>query len=140
MGTLLRKYFIFLLILCLYACQNTDDGKGDSEETQTYQKSSYTDEGKIVFRRCASCHSLEKDKHRAGPSLYLIFGKRSGTTPYFPYSQKMKSAEIYWDRAALKKFLFAPREMIPGNRMAFQGIKDDKDLEALLDFLAEKTK
>ena len=52
----------------------------------------------------------------------------------------MKASDIYWDRAALKKFLHSPRQVIPGNRMAFPGFKNDEDLEAILSFLEENAR
>lgn len=94
----------------------------------------------IFMTRCASCHSLQKDERRAGPSLYLILGRKAASTHQFPYSRAMRESEIVWDRASVKQFLKNPRLMVPQNRMAFVGIEDENDIDALLDFLEEKAR
>ncbi len=90
--------------------------------------------------KCASCHSLQKDDRRAGPSLYLILGRKAASTHQFPYSRAMRESEIVWDRVSVKQFLKNPRLMVPQNRMAFAGIEDEQEIDALLDFLEEKAR
>jgi cytochrome c len=94
----------------------------------------------IFMARCASCHSLQKDERRAGPSLYLILGRKAASIYQFPYSRAMRESEIVWDRVSVKQFLKNPRLMVPQNRMAFVGIEDEQEIDALLDFLEEKAR
>lgn len=94
----------------------------------------------IFVTRCASCHSLLKDERRAGPSLYLILGRKAASVHQFPYSRAMRESEIIWDRVSIKQFLKNPRLMVPQNRMAFVGIEDEEEIDALLDFLEEKAR
>ena len=70
-----------------------------------------------------------------GPNLHGIFGRKAGTADDFAYSEAMKKSGIVWDDDTLAKYLRNPREFIPGNRMAFPGIKDDKQIADLLAYL-----
>ncbi len=37
--------------------------------------------GRLVFRKCQACHSLEPGKNLVGPSLASIMGRKAGTVP-----------------------------------------------------------
>lgn len=92
--------------------------------------------GKAVFNRCRICHSLEAGAPSpVGPNLHGIFGRKAGTFDDFPYSEAMKASGIVWNDGTLAKYLKDPREFIPGNRMAFPGIADDKEMTDLLAYL-----
>jgi len=45
-----------------------------------------------------------------------------------------------WGDATLAKFLRDPRGFLPGNRMAFPGVKDDTQLADLLTYLKQATR
>ena len=49
----------------------------------------------------------------------------------------MKDSGIVWDDETVAKYLRNPREAIPGNKMAFPGIKNDEELGNLLAYLHE---
>jgi cytochrome c len=74
--------------------------------------------GKNLFeRRCAGCHSLDKDKE--GPRLRGVYGRHAGAVPSFKYSGALKNAGITWDAVALEKWLTDPEKLVPDNDMAF---------------------
>lgn len=96
--------------------------------------------GEKVFRQCAACHSLDKGVNRVGPSLAGVVGRKAGTAPGFTrYSAAMKKSDIVWNEENLDKYLAAPKEFIPGNSMAFPGLKKEQDREDVIALLKEKS-
>jgi len=96
--------------------------------------------GEKVFRQCAACHSLDKGVNRVGPSLYGVIGRKAGTAPGFTrYSAAMKKADVVWNEETLDKYLAAPKEFVPGNSMAFPGLKKEQDREDVIALLKEKS-
>src|SRR3974390_556432 len=88
--------------------------------------------GAQIFAQCKICHSLEAGKNMLGPSLHGLFGRKSGSVPGFAYSSAMKSANVTWNDDTLSKYLVDPKAFIPGDKMAFAGVKDPSKLGDLL--------
>ena len=55
----------------------------------------------------------------------------------FNYSPVNKSSGIVWSTEAFDKYIRAPMQEMPGTRMAFVGIKNDKDITDLWAYLKE---
>jgi cytochrome c len=92
--------------------------------------------GQAVFNRCKICHTVEPGgRNIVGPNLHGIFGRKAGSLPSFAYSPAMKESGVVWDDDTLTKYLRDPKEFIPGDRMAFPGIKDEEQLADLLAYL-----
>ena len=92
--------------------------------------------GQAEFNKCKICHTLEAGgRSVAGPNLHGIFGRKAGTGDKFAYSEAMKNSGIVWDDETLAKYLRNPREVVPGGKMAFPGIKDDARIADLLAYL-----
>ena len=99
--------------------------------------------GKKVFNKCKACHTLVENKHRIGPSLHGIYGRKAGVASKYKFSRAMKKAGnsgLVWDDKSLAKYLYKPRSFIKGTKMAFAGIKKTRDMENLLAFLKEASK
>lgn len=93
--------------------------------------------GKAIFeQQCSACHSAEAgdDKTAAAPSLAAIVGRVAGSST-FPYSPAMKKSGITWTDKHLFAYIKAPAKYVPGTRMAFAGIQDDKERADLLAYL-----
>lgn len=92
--------------------------------------------GKAVFRACQSCHSVDEGANRIGPSLFHVVGRPAASVPGYTYSDAMKAfgaAGHTWDEATLAAYLQAPRDYIPGIKMAFVGLRKP---EAIADIIA----
>lgn len=93
--------------------------------------------GKAVFAaRCASCHYVGRNaRARFGPHLNGIFGRHAGGTSDFQYSDAMRTSKLVWSRDTLDAFIRSPGKVVPGTRMRFWGIGNDKQIEDLLAYL-----
>lgn len=92
--------------------------------------------GQRLFRACVACHTLERGRHRTGPSLAGIWGREAGTVEGFiRYSPALKAADLVWTEETLDHWLADPRALVPGNRMTFPGVKDPEARADLIAFL-----
>jgi len=95
--------------------------------------------GEQVFKRfCTACHDIGPDaKIKLGPPLNGIDGRKSGTYEGFNYSEANKNSGITWNAESFPDYIRAPMQRIPGTKMAFVGIKNDKDIGDLWAYLKE---
>ncbi|MHC8391570.1 c-type cytochrome [Pseudomonas sp. MDT2-39-1] len=93
--------------------------------------------GATLFKRiCGGCHQVgESARGSFGPQLNGIFGRPSGSTTDYQYSDAMKSAGLVWTRETLTAYLEDPKEVVPGTRMIFWGLSDLEKIENLLAYL-----
>ena len=96
--------------------------------------------GAQVFNQCKICHSLEAGKNMLGPSLHGVIGRKAGSVPDFAYSPAMKNSNVTWNDDTLSKYLSDPKAFIPGDKMAFPGVKDPNKLGDLLAYLNQATR
>ncbi len=93
--------------------------------------------GKILFLRCSACHALESDAgNKVGPNLAGVIGRKAGSVEGFAYSEPMKASGLTWTREELDRFIENPMKAVPGTKMAFAGIPDAAQREAVIDYIA----
>lgn len=91
--------------------------------------------GQRVFLQCQSCHAVEPDANRLGPTLHNVVGRHSGAVQGFNYSQANRGAGIIWTPEKLFQYLENPRRVVPGTTMAFAGIGDPQRRADLIAYL-----
>ncbi|WP_336962648.1 cytochrome c family protein [Sphingobium aquiterrae] len=96
--------------------------------------------GKVVFARCAICHTVQPGPNKIGPSLAGLFGRKAGTAPGFAYSPAMKTSKIVWNAKTVDGYVTRPAATVPGTKMAFAGIANPADRANLIAYLATATK
>lgn len=97
--------------------------------------------GEKVFRQCRACHAVgDGAKHKVGPSLNEVFGRTAGTAEGYKYSDAMiaKGEEgLVWNEEVLTVYLAAPRDYVPGTKMAFAGLRKDQQIADVIAYLAQ---
>lgn len=95
--------------------------------------------GQAVFKRlCLPCHDAGPGaKIKLGPPLNGLDGRQAGTIPGFNYSEANKSSGIKWSDETFPEYIKNPMQRMPGTRMAFAGVKDEKDIANLWGFLKQ---
>ena len=93
-------------------------------------------EGEKSFRKRLPCHSVgEGAKNKVGPILNGIDGRKSGTEAGYNYSDANKNSGITWNEQQFKEYITDPKAKIPGTKMVFAGIKNDKERDDLWSYL-----
>jgi len=98
------------------------------------------EKGKKVFNKCKACHFVDKEKNKVGPYLKGVVGRKAAAVEKFKYSKAMKKkAEegLVWTEENLAAYLKAPKKFIPGNKMAFAGLKKDEDIANVIAYLKQ---
>ncbi|MDE1149808.1 MAG: cytochrome c family protein [Azospirillaceae bacterium] len=99
------------------------------------------DKGERLAIRCRTCHEFAADKpHKVGPNLHGLFGRKAGQEPDFHYSKALPASGIVWDDATLDAWLTRPATLVPGTTMAFPGMPDKADRDALIAWLHQATR
>jgi cytochrome c len=94
------------------------------------------EKGKQQFAKCAICHSTEPGVNKIGPSLAGIVGRKAAGDAKYAYSTAMKNFNQVWDEKTLDTYLANPRQVVPGTKMIFPGLKNQSDRDDVIAYLA----
>ena len=96
--------------------------------------------GEKVFKKCAACHSIAKGgKNNIGPALYNVVGRKVGAVSDYKYSKALSGYEKEWTFEELNGYLIKPAKWIKGTKMAFAGLRKEKDRASVILYLNENT-
>ena len=94
--------------------------------------------GKTSFNKCLACHAIgEGAKNKVGPELNGLDGRKSGTAEGYSYSDANKNSGITWSKEVFLEYIKDPKAKIPGTKMAFAGIKNEKEANDLWAYIAQ---
>jgi len=155
-----KFHLSFALAIGLSACGGADSDKAVKNQTppnstvnnsavepQSTEKKPVTTQqvkavsrGEKLYSRCKTCHTLKDGgKHRVGPNLWDIYGKKAGSRTDFAYSKAMLASDVIWTDETIDAYITKPAAFMKGNRMTFVGIRKAEDRAALLEYLRENT-
>ena len=98
------------------------------------------DHGKIVFKKCAACHSIAKGKgHKIGVNLFGVLGRQAGSVSDYKYSKAMVAYGKVWSFEEMNGFLIKPKDWIKGTKMSFAGLKNEKDRASVILYMNENS-
>jgi cytochrome c len=92
--------------------------------------------GKMVFAKCAICHTIDPAKKGIGPTLFGVVGRHSASVAGYTYSEAMKAANKTWDPATLDVYLTNPKALVPGTKMVFPGLPHAEDRANVIAYLS----
>jgi cytochrome c len=97
--------------------------------------------GKSSFNKCMACHAIgEGAKNKVGPVLNGLESRKSGTVEGYSYSDANKNSGITWSKDTFLEYIKDPKAKIPGTKMIFAGIKNEKESNDLWAFIAQYDK
>ena len=92
--------------------------------------------GEKVFKKCAACHSIVKGgKNAIGPALYNVVGRKVGVIEDYKYSKALAAYDKNWTFEELNGFLIKPAKWIKGTKMAYAGLRKEKDRASVIKYL-----
>ena len=96
--------------------------------------------GEKVFKKCAACHSIVKGgKNNIGPALYNVVGRQVGIKNDYKYSKALSEYGKEWSFEELNGYLLKPAKWIKGTKMAFAGLRKEKDRASVILYLNQNS-
>jgi cytochrome c len=97
--------------------------------------------GKSSFNKCLACHAIGEDaKNKVGPELNGLDGRKAGSAPDYNYSEANKNSGITRNEPKYKEYIKDPKAKVPGTKMFFAGIKNEKEVNDLWAFVSQYDK
>ncbi len=96
--------------------------------------------GEKIFKKCAACHSINKGgKNNIGPALYNVVGRKVGEISDYKYSKALTAYNKEWTFEELNGFLIKPAKWIRGTKMAYAGLRKEKDRASVIKYLNQNS-
>jgi cytochrome c len=94
--------------------------------------------GETSFKKCLPCHAIgDGATNKVGPELNGLDGRKAGTAANYSYSDANKNSGITWNEASFKEYIKDPMAKVKGTKMAFPGIKNEKEVDNLWAYLKQ---
>ena len=130
-----------------YKVELPDDGSKQISEENTMKADDKVDisalmalgdiaHGEKVFKKCSACHSIEAGGgNKIGPALYNVVGRKIAAVEDYKYSKALVEYEKNWSFEELNGFLIKPQKWIKGTKMAYAGLRKEKDRASVILYL-----
>jgi len=130
-----------------YKVELPDDGAKQISEENTMKADDKVDisalmalgdiaHGEKVFKKCSACHSIEAGGgNKIGPALYNVVGRKIAALEDYKYSKALVEYQKNWSFEELNGFLIKPQKWIKGTKMAYAGLRKEKDRASVILYL-----
>ena len=96
--------------------------------------------GEKVFKRCSACHMIVSGgKNMIGPNLWGVIGRTAGSVTDYKYSKAMVEYNKEWTFEEMNAYLIKPQAYIKGTKMAFAGLRKEKDRASVILYMNSKS-
>ena len=96
--------------------------------------------GEKVFKKCTACHQIASDgKNMIGPNLWSVIGRTAGSVNDYKYSKAMIAYGKKWTFEEMNSYLIKPQAYVKGTKMAFAGLRKEKDRASVILFMNSKS-
>ena len=96
--------------------------------------------GEKVFKKCSACHMIASGgKNMIGPNLWGVIGREVAAISDYKYSKALTSYKKNWTFEEMNGFLIKPQKHIKGTKMAFAGLRKEKDRASVILYLNSKS-
>ena len=96
--------------------------------------------GEKVFKKCTACHQIAAGgKNMIGPNLWGVIGRTSGSISDYKYSKAFLNYDKSWTFEELNGYLLKPSKWIKGTKMAFAGLRKEKDRASVIKYLNQNS-
>tara|TARA_Y100001970_G_scaffold291787_1_gene430305 strand:- start:1661 stop:2203 length:543 start_codon:yes stop_codon:yes gene_type:complete len=97
--------------------------------------------GENVFKKCSACHMIAPDgKNKIGPNLWGVIGRQAAAITDYKYSKAMIDYGKTWSFKEMNAYLIKPQAYIKGTKMAFAGLRKEKDRASVILYMNSKSK
>ena len=96
--------------------------------------------GEKVFKKCSACHMIASGgKNMIGPNLWSVIGRTAGSVSDYKYSKAMVAYGKKWSFEEMNSYLIKPQAYVKGTKMAFAGLRKEKDRASVILFMNSKS-
>ncbi|MDA9625001.1 cytochrome c family protein [Candidatus Pelagibacter bacterium] len=96
--------------------------------------------GEKVFKKCSACHMIASGgKNMIGPNLWSVIGRTAGSVSDYKYSKAMLAYGKEWTFEEMNSYLIKPQSYVKGTKMAFAGLRKEKDRASVILFMNSKS-
>ena len=96
--------------------------------------------GEKVFKKCSACHMIASGgKNMIGPNLWGVIGRTAGSVSDYKYSKAMVAYAKQWNFEEMNSYLIKPQAYIKGTKMAFAGLRKEKDRASVILYMNSKS-
>ena len=96
--------------------------------------------GEKVFKKCTACHQIASNgKNMIGPNLWSVIGRTAGSVSDYKYSKAMVAYGKEWTFEEMNSYLIKPQAYVKGTKMAFAGLRKEKDRASVILFMNSKS-